>query len=218
MAVFTITLQDAVDQSAVVELQIGNYIKGSPGEKGNKGDTGDVTPAAQTARDQAQAAQAAAATSEANAGASALSSANSATAATAQAAAAGNSATSANASANAAGSSAAAADASKTAAAASAASAANAAAYELATWAYAQTFQLVSATRDTNGAITTATIKWPDGVSGVFTTDVASTSFPGAIDAWHATYLGTTTKTVTQPAVTRDTNGAVTVQPAITIS
>lgn len=99
-----------------------------------------------------------------------------------------------------------------------AAQAANAAAYELATWAYAQTFRLVSANRDANGAITTATIKWPDGASGVFTTDVASTAFPGAIDAWHATYLGTTTKTVTQPAVTRDANGAVTAQPAITIS
>jgi len=85
-------------------------------------------------------------------------------------------------------------------------------------WAYNQTFQLVSAARDANGAITTASIVWPDGTAGVFTTDTASTAFPGAIDAWHATYLGTTTKTVTQPAVTRDANGAVTVQPAITIS
>lgn len=85
-------------------------------------------------------------------------------------------------------------------------------------WAYVQAFQLVSATRDANGAITTATIKWPDGTDGVFTTDVASTAFPGTIDAWHATYAGATTKTVTQPTVTRDANGAVTAQPAITIS
>lgn len=85
-------------------------------------------------------------------------------------------------------------------------------------WAYNQTFQLVSATRDTNGAVTTAAIKWPDGITGTFTTDTASVTFPGAIDAWHATYLGSTTKTVTQSAVTRDANGAVTVQPAITIS
>ncbi|NOV28004.1 hypothetical protein E5S69_31455 [Cupriavidus necator] len=88
----------------------------------------------------------------------------------------------------------------------------------LLSWAQVQNFQLVSATRDANGAITTASIKWPDGTSGVFTTDVASTAFPGAIDAWHATYAGTPAKTVTQPAVTRDSNGAVTVQPAITIS
>jgi len=89
----------------------------------------------------------------------------------------------------------------------------------LSTWAYAQSFQLVSATRDVNGAITTASIVWPDGATGTFTTDTASTAFPGAIDAWHATYvLGALTKTVTQPAVTRDANGAVTAQPAITIS
>lgn len=85
-------------------------------------------------------------------------------------------------------------------------------------WAYNQTFQLVSGTRDGNGALTSAEIKWPDGADGAFTADTLSTAFPGAIDAWHATYLGTTTKTVTQPAVTRDANGAVTVQPAITIS
>ncbi len=84
-------------------------------------------------------------------------------------------------------------------------------------WAYAQTFQVVSATRDANSAITTATIIWPDGTAGVFTTDVASTAFPGAIDAWHATYASTPSKLITQPTVTRDANGAVIAQPAITI-
>lgn len=85
-------------------------------------------------------------------------------------------------------------------------------------WAYAQNFQLVSGTRDSNGALTSATITWPDGVDGVFTADTLSSAFPGAIDAWHATWLGATTETYTQPAVTRDANGAVIVQPAITIS
>jgi hypothetical protein len=86
-------------------------------------------------------------------------------------------------------------------------------------WAYTSAFQLVSATRDANGAIVTASIVWPDGATGTFTTDVASTAFPGAIDAWHATHvLGGITKTVTQPAVTRDVNGAVIAQPAITIA
>jgi hypothetical protein len=84
-------------------------------------------------------------------------------------------------------------------------------------WAYTQTFQLVSATRDANSAIISASIVWPDGITGVFTTDVASVEFPGAIDAWHATYAGTPAKLITQPAVTRDVNGAVTAQPAITI-
>jgi len=86
-------------------------------------------------------------------------------------------------------------------------------------WAYTSAFQLVSATRDANEAIVTASIVWPDSATGTFTTDVASTAFPGAIDAWHATYaLGSVAKTVTQAAVTRDANGAVTAQPAITIA
>lgn len=89
--------------------------------------------------------------------------------------------------------------------------------YNLETWANAQTFQLVSATRDANSAIIDADIVWPDGTPGMFTTDVASSAFPGAIDAWHATYAGSPAKLITQPVVTRDANGAVTAQPAITI-
>jgi len=86
-------------------------------------------------------------------------------------------------------------------------------------WAYASAFQLVSATRDANEAIVAASIMWPDGATGTFTTDIASTAFPGAIDAWHATHvLSGVTKTVTQTAVTRDANGAVIAQPAITIA
>ncbi|WP_059412651.1 hypothetical protein [Cupriavidus basilensis] len=96
--------------------------------------------------------------------------------------------------------------------------AANIVSGQLLGWAQTQNFQLVSGTRDANGALTAAQIAWPDGTAGVFTADVLSTAFPGAIDAWHATYVGATTKTVTQPAMTRDANGAVTAQPAILIS
>lgn len=88
-------------------------------------------------------------------------------------------------------------------------------------WTYAQAFRLVSATRDANGAITTASVVWPDGSTGTFTTDTASTSFPGAIDAYHVTYVNgaTGTKTLTQVAVTRDsTTGAVTAQPALVVT
>lgn len=88
----------------------------------------------------------------------------------------------------------------------------------LLSWAYTSSFQLVSSTRDANSAIISANIVWPDSVTGVFTTDVASTAFPGAIDAWHATYAGTPTKTITQTTVTRDSSGAVVIQPAIVIS
>lgn len=89
--------------------------------------------------------------------------------------------------------------------------------YNLSTWAYTQAFQALTVTRDTNGAIVTADIVWPDGIPGVFTTDIASIEFPGAVDAWHATYASTPSKTITQPAVTRDASGAVIAQPAITI-
>ena len=88
----------------------------------------------------------------------------------------------------------------------------------LLSWAYTSSFQLVSSTRDANSAIISANIVWPDSVTGVFTTDVASTAFPGAIDAWHATYAGTPTKTITQTTVTRDSAGAVVIQPTIVIS
>lgn len=91
------------------------------------------------------------------------------------------------------------------------------AANDLMNWAYTTSFRLVSATRDANGAIIAANIIWPDGVAGVFTTDTASTAFPGAIDAWHATYASVPAKLITQLAVTRDAEGAVIAQPAITI-
>jgi hypothetical protein len=95
-----------------------------------------------------------------------------------------------------------------------------AAAAALLGWAYGQNFRLVSASRDSYGAITTASVIWPDGGTGTFTTDTASTAFPGAIDAYHVTYVVSgVTKTVTQTAVTRDaTTGAVTAQPALTVA
>jgi hypothetical protein len=83
-------------------------------------------------------------------------------------------------------------------------------------WGLNQAFTVSSVTRDGNNVVTSASIVWPDGTLGVFTTDAIDAT--NAINAWHATYLGTTTKTITQAAVTRDANGAVTVQPALTIA
>jgi hypothetical protein len=74
-------------------------------------------------------------------------------------------------------------------------------------------------TRDTNGAATSAGVIWPDGATGAYTATTVSTAFPGAVDAYTVTYVGSTTKTVTQPAVTRDsTTGAVTTRPAMTVA
>jgi uncharacterized protein DUF5907 len=73
-------------------------------------------------------------------------------------------------------------------------------------------------TRDSNGAATSAGVVWPDGVTGTYTATTVSTTFPGAVDAYAVTYSGTTTKTVSQPAVTRGSSGAVTNRPAMVVS
>lgn len=75
-------------------------------------------------------------------------------------------------------------------------------------------------TRDANGAATSAPVTWPDGTTGTYTATTVSTAFPGAVDAYTITYApaGGTTKTYTQPAVTRDTTGAVTNRPALTVA
>lgn len=68
-------------------------------------------------------------------------------------------------------------------------------------------------TRDATGAAISASIVWPDGTTGTYTATVVSTAFPGSVDAYTLTYGA---HTFTQPAVTRDANGAVTIRPAIT--
>jgi hypothetical protein len=67
----------------------------------------------------------------------------------------------------------------------------------------------------TSGAPTSAAVVWPDGTTGVYT-GTPSVAFPGSIDSYSITYG--TTRTYTQPAVTRDASGNITNQPAIVIS
>jgi hypothetical protein len=87
-------------------------------------------------------------------------------------------------------------------------------------WSNGQLYQLTTATRDANEAITTASVLWPDGSTGTFTTDTASTAFPGAIDAYHVTYVPSSgfSKTISQPTVTRDAAGAIIAQPALAVA
>jgi hypothetical protein len=73
-------------------------------------------------------------------------------------------------------------------------------------------------TRDSNGAPTSAAVVWPDGAPGTYTADIVSEAFPGAVDAYHITYGSPVSSTYTQPAVTRDGNGAITVRPALLVS
>lgn len=73
-------------------------------------------------------------------------------------------------------------------------------------------------TRDANDAATSAPVVWPDGTPGTYTATSVSTAFPGAVDAYTITYGSPVTLTYTQPAVTRNANGAVTTRPAITVA
>jgi len=87
---------------------------------------------------------------------------------------------------------------------------------KLRAWTLSGAYSLTSATRDVDGVITTATVSWPDGSSGTFTTTTKNTTFL-TVDAYTVTHTGFS-RTATQPAVTRDSGGNVTAQPAITIS
>ena len=87
-------------------------------------------------------------------------------------------------------------------------------------WTLSQDFVLLSATRNANEVITTASVLWPDGSTGSFTTDTINPTF-NTIDAFHVTYVWTVNgggnHTITQAAVTRDASGAVIAQPNPTV-
>lgn len=83
-------------------------------------------------------------------------------------------------------------------------------------WTVSGAYSITSATRDSDGVITTATVSWPDGSAGTFTRTTKNATFL-TIDAYTVTHTDSA-KTVTQAAVTRDSNGNVTAQPAITVN
>ena len=87
---------------------------------------------------------------------------------------------------------------------------------QLKAWTASGAYTLTSATRDSDGVITIATIAWPDGSSGTFTTVTKNATFL-TVDSYTATH-SVSGKTATQPSVTRDDSGNVTSQLAITIS
>lgn len=64
--------------------------------------------------------------------------------------------------------------------------------------------------------VASATVKWPDGSAGTFTTDTINTTWL-AVDAFHITHT-TSGKTVTQTAVTRNADGNITAKPALTVA
>jgi hypothetical protein len=74
-----------------------------------------------------------------------------------------------------------------------------------------------SVTVNSDGAPTSASVKWPDGSTGVYS-GTASVTWPGAINSYTITKTGTPLLTYTQPTVTRNSSGAITNRPAITVA
>ncbi|MGW8936900.1 hypothetical protein, partial [Gordonia terrae] len=71
-------------------------------------------------------------------------------------------------------------------------------------------------TRNSDGVVTSAPVLWPDGTPGTYTTTAIHTS--GAVNAYTITYGSPVTKIFTQPTITRDSSGAATNVPAVTVS
>lgn len=89
----------------------------------------------------------------------------------------------------------------------------------LKSWTEAGSYEMTSITYDSTYVlvVSSATVKWPDGSAGTFTTDTINTTWQ-AIDAYHITHTDTS-RTVTQSAVTRDSaTGKVTAKPALTVA
>lgn len=95
--------------------------------------------------------------------------------------------------------------------------AANAAAFGIAGWANSLAFAYAGITRLASGNINTATITWPDGVTGTWATDTEDPTFQ-VITSFHFTRSGTPTVTFTQPTMTLDSNGSVVNQPVLVVS
>ena len=83
-------------------------------------------------------------------------------------------------------------------------------------WTEAGAYEATAISFDADGVVTTATVKWPDGSAGVFTTVTKNTTWL-AVDAYTITHT-VSGLTVTQAAVTRDADGNVTTKPALTVA
>lgn len=78
-------------------------------------------------------------------------------------------------------------------------------------------YEMTSATVDSDGCVTTGTVKWPDGSAGTFTRTAKDSTWL-VVNAYTITHSNSG-KTVTQSTVTRDSStGAVTTKPALTVS
>ena len=85
-------------------------------------------------------------------------------------------------------------------------------------WVEGGAYEATAISFDADGVVTTATVKWPDGSAGTFTTTATDATWL-AVNSYTITHTASG-KTVTQSAVTtRDaTTGDVTAKPALTVA
>ena len=83
-------------------------------------------------------------------------------------------------------------------------------------WTESGAYEATSVTFDADQVVTTATVKWPDGSAGAFTTVTKNATWL-AVDAYTISHTDSGL-TVTQAAVTRDSDGNVTTKPALTVA
>jgi len=86
-------------------------------------------------------------------------------------------------------------------------------------WVMSNAYQVLAATVNASGVITSANVAWPNQCQGVYTLLQQNASFPVA-DSFSITYTnGLITRIVTQPAgCTRNEQGAILTCPPLTIT
>lgn len=91
-------------------------------------------------------------------------------------------------------------------------------AQRLIAWCEGEAFEMLAATYDAieTMVIASATVQWPDGSAGTFTTTAINSTWK-AIDAYTVTH-NDSSLTVTQAAVTRNADGLIAVKPALTVA
>jgi hypothetical protein len=85
-------------------------------------------------------------------------------------------------------------------------------------WTEGESYEMTSITYDGTytSVVSSATVKWPDGSTGTFTTTTINATWV-AIDAYTVSHTDSGL-TVTQSAVTRNGAGNITTKPALTIA
>lgn len=87
---------------------------------------------------------------------------------------------------------------------------------KLVEWAQGKDWQPIDITRDSEGIPTTATVIWPDDSTGVYTALYWNATHE-CYDGYSLTHVDSS-KTITQPSVTRDSEGAIIYKPEIIVS